>query len=153
MNDRTKTIAFGPWTIQADATATRQCYEQSEKIPEEGCCCDPCRNFALVRAQAYPQEIVSLFAELGIDRQKPFELSHYCRMPSGRHLYGGWHYFCGSVDRGPEPEKSNPHRITPVFEIELSRPDAPRRPFSDFPCVQVDFYMELPWKSDLPESD
>ncbi len=153
MNDRTKTVVFGPWTIQADAAATRHCYEQTEEVPAEGCGCDPCRNFALVREQAYPQEVVTLFDELGIDWQKPFELSHYCRMPSGLHLYGGWHYFCGSIERGPEPEKSNPHRLTPAFEIKLTRPDAPRRPFSKFPCVQVDFYAELPWKSDLTEPD
>ena len=23
------------------------------------------------------------------------------RMPSGLHLYGGWFYFCGSIERGP----------------------------------------------------
>ena len=79
MNERTKTIVFGPWTIHADVAATRHCYQQTQEVPVEGCGCDPCRNFALVREQAYPQEIVALFDELGIDRQKPFELSHYCR--------------------------------------------------------------------------
>jgi hypothetical protein len=153
VNDRTKTITFGPWTIQADVAATKQCYQQSEEVPIEGCGCDPCQNFALAQDQAYPPEIVALLEDLGIDLWKPFELSHYCRMPSGLHLYGGWHYFCGSIECGPELGKSNPHRFNPTFQIELTRPDTPRSPFSSFPCVQVDFYTELPWKSDLPEPD
>lgn len=151
MNERT--INFGPWTIQADVEATKRCYEQTEDVPPEGCGCDPCRNFALVREQAYPSEIVTLFETLGIDGRKPFELSHYCRMPSGLHLYGGWHYFCGSIERGPEPGEPNRYRLNPTFEIQLFRSDAARPPFSECPCVQVDFYTELPWRSDLREPE
>jgi hypothetical protein len=151
--DRTKAISFGPWGIRADVEATKRCYQQTEEVPPEGCGCDPCRNFALVQEQAYPPEILTLFEDLGIDRRKPYELSHYCRTPSGLHLYGGWLYFCGSIERGPEPGKPNPYRLNPTFSIELFRPDTPRHPFSEFPCVQVDFYTELPWKSDLPEAD
>jgi hypothetical protein len=148
-----KQIVFGPWTIKPDREATKHCYEQTEVIPAEGCGCDPCRNFALVREQAYPPEVIALFEELGIDPWKPFELSHYSHMPSGLHLYGGWHYFCGIIEGGPASRSSNPHRVNPTFEIAIARPDAARRPFSDFPCVQIDFYTELPWHSNLPEPD
>jgi hypothetical protein len=84
--------------------ATKRYYQQIEgDDPTDGCNCDPCQNFTLVREQAYPPEILRLFQELGIDERKPFELSHYGRMPSGLHMYAGWHYFCGSIERGPEP--------------------------------------------------
>ncbi len=64
-------IVFGPWTIQPDTEATKLCYEQTEEVPPEGCGCDPCRNFALVREQAYPPAVIALFKELGIDPWKP----------------------------------------------------------------------------------
>jgi hypothetical protein len=148
------TVEIGPWTVEADATATKRCYAQLGDDFSEGCTCDPCKNFAIVRGQAYPPEIVVLFHQLGIDRWKPFELSHYSRMPSGLHLYGGWHYLCGSIKSGPKsPNGTNPYQINATFAIELTQTDQARQPFSEFPCVQVDFYTELPWISDLPEAD
>ncbi len=150
--DRTKTISVGPWTVRADIEATKHCYEQTQEVPPEGCGCDPCRNYALVRDQAYPPDVIALFTELGVDPWKPFELSHYSRMPSGLHLYGGWHYVCGFIERGPDSRRST-HRVNATFEIAVTRPEAPRHPFSDCPCIQIDFYTELPWRSDLPEPE
>jgi hypothetical protein len=148
------TIKIGPWTVEADAAATRGCYAQLGDSFSEGCTCDPCKNFALVREQAYPPEIVALFQQLGVDSRQVFELSHYSRMPSGLHLYGGWHYICGSIKSGPDSVKgTNPYQINPTFAIELTHTHQARQPFSGFSCVQVDFYAELPWVSDLPEAD
>ncbi len=71
-----------------------------------GCDCGPCRNFAALAVEAYPKDVVRFFGEIGIDRDQPFELSHYSRMPSGLHLYGGWHYFAGLGCRfGTSPQR------------------------------------------------
>jgi hypothetical protein len=148
-----RTITFGPWEIQADVDATQLCYRQIEEAPFQGCDCAPCRNFALVEDGAYPQEIRALFRELGIDWRKPFELSHYSKVTSSLHMYGGWHYFCGRIDLGPQSRNSEPYRIDATFEMGMTRPEAPRTPFSNFECVQVDFFTRVPWRSDLTEPD
>ena len=150
--NKISTVAFGPWELRVNVEQTRSCYQQTDEVSAEGCGCDPCRNFALTRQLAYPPEVIAFFEELGIDRWKPFELSHYSKMPSGRHLYGGWHYFCGSVENGPSG-KATVHRITPTFEIELNPIEHPRQPFPDSSSVQLDFFTELPWILDAPEPE
>jgi hypothetical protein len=144
------TIQFGPWTIRGDKTATECCYQKMEGDSAERCTCDPCKNFDLVQKYAFPTEVLTLLHELGINCQKPFELSHYSRVPSGLHLYGGWFYFLGSIERGPT---RSVERITPTFEIQLSQVEKARAPFEESPCVQLDFYMEVPWRSNAPEPE
>jgi hypothetical protein len=135
-----KTVDFGPWVLRVDAAQTRRCYRQME-VTEPGaaaCHCEPCKNFALVQEEAYPAHVKQLFDELGIDRKQPFELSHYSRMPSGLHLYGGWHYFCGSVESGPT-SLNTLHRVSATFEIGLTPVGGPRKPFPESACVQLAF--------------
>ena len=99
VKERLRTVTFGGWNLRVDAAETARCYDELRRRQlGPGCNCDPCRNFAVMQADAYPGEVMRLFDELGIDREQPSELSHYSRMPSGLHLYGGWHYFCGSVE-------------------------------------------------------
>jgi hypothetical protein len=155
VGDTYKSIIFGPWVLRVDATATSQCYrrlKETRSSVDAACDCDPCKNFALVQDEAYPANIVRLFDDLGIDRHQPFELSHYSRMPSGLHLYGGWHYFSGSIDNGPAA-LNVVHRVNPKFEVALKFVSEPRQPFPRSACVQLDFYTEVPWKlaSEEPE--
>ena len=155
VSDSYTRITFGPWVFRVDVTDTRHCYERLKSARsggERGCDCDPCRNFAVVEDDAYPDAANRLFDDLGIDRKKPFELSHYSRMPSGLHLYGGWHYFCGSVESGPTSLDA-PHRVSPTFQIAVKAVDAPREPFPKADCIQLDFYTEVPWKLALPEPE
>ncbi len=144
-------IAFGPWVVRANAEETRSRYASLREPPGGVCDCDACRNYILVREKAFPPEILSFLVELGIDPWQPYELSHYGRMPSGLHLYNGWHYFCGSVVSGPQSEFSNPHRVHPTFQMEMFETSKARSPFSEFRCVQVEVYTELPWVIDLTE--
>ena len=155
VGDSFKTVAFGPWVLRVDAVETSRCYrlmEATEPRPESACDCEPCKNFALVDGEAYPADVTRVFDDLGIDRKQPFELSYYSRMPSGLHLYGGWHYFCGSVEKGPT-SLSAPHRVSPTFEIALNPVDEPREPFPAHACVQLDFYTEVPWRLNAQEPE
>ena len=74
---------FGPWTLRADVAATRRAYERIGQGSAEGCVCDPCKNFLVVRDEAYPPDVMRLFESLGIDYRKETEICHYCRLPSG----------------------------------------------------------------------
>ncbi|MGD1098544.1 MAG: hypothetical protein ABSB35_42010 [Bryobacteraceae bacterium] len=156
-----KQICFGPWTLRADAEATRRAYERTEQGSAEGCVCDACKNFVIVRDEAYPPEVLNLFETVGIDYRKETELSHYWGLPSGLQLYSGWFYFAGQVAGGPESwtyirstsRQAQLHRLTPRFEIGFTQMEKRSQHFSEFPSVQVDFCVELPWRSDAPEPD
>jgi hypothetical protein len=59
--------------VEFDAEATRSCYLQ---LPiGVGCDCVPCRNFEALGEQAFPPGAHQLFERLGIDYQKPAEVS------------------------------------------------------------------------------
>ena len=125
--------------------------------------------FAKVRDQAYPPEVLKTFDSLGIDFRKESEVHYYGRTPAGLHTYRGWFYLVGSIEQGPDswfhPPSGKPerrfHRIGPHFEVGLGRKSGYgfsewesvliAAGFADGPCVEVDFYADLPWLSDAPE--
>jgi hypothetical protein len=162
-------ITVGPWTVRALVAATRRCYEKIKESGSDRCGCDNCSNFAQVRDQAYPHEILSIFDSLGIDFKKESEVHYYGRISAGLHTYRGWFYFAGLLESGPEswyyPPEGKPerrfHRFGPGFEIGLKRKsdygysewetvliDAG---FADSPAVEIDCYADLPWISEAPE--
>lgn len=154
VSESMRTVAFGAWILRVDTAATSRCYHQLRQTPSGPACdCDPCRNFGAVRIDAvYPNDAIRLFDDLGIEHDQPFELSHYSRMPSGLHLYGGWHYFCGSIESGPASLRQV-ERVAPTSQIALAPVRDARRPFPSSGCVQLDFYIEVPWIINAPEPD
>jgi hypothetical protein len=162
-------IAFGPWTLCAYVESTRRCYRKIKESGSDRCWCDNCKNFAQVRGQAYPPELLTVFDSLGVDFQKESEVHYYGRTPAGLHTYRGWFYLVGSIEHGPEswhhPPNGKPekrfHRIGPCFEVGLGRKSGYgfsewetvliAAGFADGPCVEIDFYADLPWLSDAPE--
>jgi len=162
-------IPFGPWTTRAFVAATRRFYAKIEESGSDRCGCDNCTNFAQVRDQAYPPEILMVFESLGIDYRKESEVHYYGRTPAGLHTYRGWLYLAGSIERGPESWHSQPdnkperrfHRIGPGFQVGLGKKSnygfsewetvLIAAGFADGPSVEIDFYADLPWLSDAPE--
>jgi hypothetical protein len=106
---------------------------------------------------------------LGIDFGKESEVHHYGRKTVGLHTYRGWFYLVGSIEDGPEswrkPPKSNSERrydrIGHSFQVELNKKSdygfadwetvLISAGFADRPCVEIDFYTDLPWLYDAPE--
>ncbi|MEI9977028.1 MAG: hypothetical protein WDO73_36250 [Ignavibacteriota bacterium] len=154
-------IRYGPWQLRVDVEPTVRAYEQVEQGSAEGCDCDPCKNYVLVRSEVFPVDVLALFQSVGIDFRKEVELAHYSRMPSGLHLYGAWFYVYGSIASGPNSwttvegtlKKPTFHRVNPTFEIGFTQVEKGREPFEHGSCVQVDFYVELPWRLEAPEPD
>ncbi len=150
-------LAFGPWTMQADVAATRRCYEQSKHGGTEACGCPNCINFVLLREHAYPLELLALFKSLRIDFKKENEVHHYGRTPAGLHIYRGWFYVVGSLEQGPDSWirqedgkwERHFHKVTPTFEVGFTtKTENVPEGFRRGPCVEIDFYTDLPWRSD-----
>jgi hypothetical protein len=161
----------GPWVIRAYPDFTRQCYAAIEEGGSNRCGCDNCKNFALVRDRAYPPEMLAAIESFGIDYRKESEVHYYGKATAGLHTYRGWFYVAGSIEKGPNswycPPNGKPerrfYRISPGFEVGLGRKsdygfsewetvllDAG---FAEGPCLEVDFYVDLPWVSDAPEPE
>jgi len=111
---------------------------------------------------AFSPAALELFERLGVDYKKPSEVYHNARLENGRHDYGGWFHFVGTIESGADalrPTGNDPCQGT--FELEplgkdfmfgFSRClDLVREPFRDHKLVQLEFNSELPWVLSEPQ--
>lgn len=155
-----KSLRFGRWEISCDAEATRAAYASVPIGGPEECGCEPCRNFAEARPQVYPANVLDLFEQLGISPEKEAEIYHMARLSSGRHLYGGWFHFVGSILSGADATKQIGDNLwQPDLEAAnenfsfgfSSRLELVRKPFTGVPLVQLEFTAKIPWVLPSPE--
>lgn len=153
-------IRFGRWELIADPEATREAYANVPKGGPEECSCDPCKNFVAAREAIYPADVLALFDKLGISFSREVEIYHMARLQSGKHLYGGWFHFVGSILSGADAAKPiaknlwqpNLEKVTEDFGLGFSsRIGLLRRPFEGKPIVQVEFTATVPWIISSPE--
>jgi hypothetical protein len=142
---------FGQWAFSTDRDATRLAYGRVERGGVDTCNCADCRNFRVARARAFPAEFLSLLDQLGIDPCKDAEVYRNARLAPGRHDYGGWYHFIGTLDQtGDFP----PVDFGDGFSVWMCRASAPRLPsLEGMPVVQVEFHAQaVPWLLDEPQS-
>jgi hypothetical protein len=145
---------YGRWEISCDAESTRRAYASVEVGGPEECGCKPCLNFAAARLQIYPATVLTLFEKLGISSNREVEIYHLARLSSGRHLYGGWFHFVGSILSGADAVRQEAKNLwRPDLEPAnekfdwgfSSRLELVRKPFVGLPLVQVEFTAKVPW--------
>jgi hypothetical protein len=139
------------WKYHADRDATILAYGRTERGGADTCDCAGCRNFRAARADCFPAEFIALFGQLGIDPRKDAEVYHNARIAPGRHDYGGWYHFIGTLDETGGP----PVKLGPDFSVRMCPASAPRLPSLDGKqAVQLEFHAEaVPWLLDEPEID
>jgi hypothetical protein len=92
-----------------------------------------------------------LLDKLGVDPRKDAEVFHYARLAPGRHDYGGWYHFVGTLDQtGDFP----PVDLGDGFSVWMQHASTPRLPSLDgMQVVQVEFNAKaVPWLLDEPET-
>jgi hypothetical protein len=89
-------INIGQSLIEVDSDATREAYRKLLHAGPEECGCSYCRNWVAARPQVYGEEISALLESMGI---RPGYETEVWEVPwdDGRHYYGGWYPFIGSV--------------------------------------------------------
>jgi len=141
---------FGQWKYTVDRDRTILAYSRAERGWIDQCGCAPCRNFRVARACTFPAEFLTLLDQLGIDPRKEAEVYHNARLAPGRHDYGGWYHFLGTLDEtGDFPVV----KLGEGFTVWMCRAAAPRLPtLKGLPAVQVEFHADaVPWLLDEPE--
>jgi hypothetical protein len=147
-------VRFGRWEIRCDADSTRKAYASVAAGGPEECGCQPCLNFAANRAQIYPAQVLALFEKLGVSPNREIEVYHLTRLPSGRHLYGGWFHFVGSILSGADAAKQVAENLWQPdleeadenFSLGFnSRLSLVRKTFAGLMLVQLEFTAKVPW--------
>jgi hypothetical protein len=155
-------IHFGRWQVSTDREATKQAYAAISRSGSETCPCKPCLNFLAAREHVYPADVLGLFETLGISFDRECEIYHMARLSSGKHLYGGWFHFVGSIVSGADAAQQigenlwqpSLEKVNDDFTLGFSsRIALPESPFFGKPIVQVEFTANVPWLISEPEPE
>jgi hypothetical protein len=158
--NKMESIRFGRWELICDPDLTRKSYAAVTVGGPEGCGCEPCFNFAAARQEIYKPEVLELFEKLGISPDREVEIYHMARLSPGRHLYGGWFHFVGSIVTGADAAKQIAEntwqpaleKTSDSFSLGFSsRLELVREQFKNLPLVQLEFTAEVPWILDKAE--
>jgi hypothetical protein len=138
---------FGEWEFICDREATVAAYALAVEGGSDTCTCIWCRNFRVVRDRVYPTAFVEFLGSLGIDPRKDGEIYHNGEIEPGKHHYGGWFHFVGSLKKtGDFPMVE----MEPRFKVWLSGKSAPElTSLKGLSLVQVEIQAEaVPWVLD-----
>ena len=136
-----------------DPESTRKAYAAVQKGGPEKCGCEPCFNFVAARDRIYGPDVRALLQKLGVSPNREVEVYHMARLASGKHLYGGWFHFVGSIVSGADAaEKVAEHIWRPNLEKHSedfslgfsSRLELVREPFAGLPLGQLEFTARVP---------
>lgn len=155
------TVQFRRWELEYDPIVTRELFCRLPLGAPEVCGCTPCRNFAAARTQAYPAAATRLFELLGIAMHRESEVYHTHRIAPGKHHYGGWFHFVGTIVSGSDAAKQIGATAAWSFDLEevslgfklgfTRRIGLLKAPFKGHPVVQLEFQAEVPWVLAEPE--
>lgn len=141
-------VQVGPWTIDADVSATRKVYAStpSPGSPRD-CFCQGCRNFLRLSDHALIPAFHRLLIALGIDPHKAAEIFEVTPPDHGAIVYGGWFHCLGSILSGPAPwpetrwfRLNQDWTLTVRYDDELAIYG-----FAHAHLVEVEFRARLPW--------
>lgn len=141
-----KHIKFRDWDLYVDYETTKNTYDN---FIHDSCDCDECKNYALSKDDAFPDEIRKLFLDLEIDYKKECEADCCGEVTDGYFLYWGWFHFKGYFN-GPDWSNDGKsmkfNSITETFKIGFHyRSDLTL--FEDTnDLIQIEFETIVPWK-------
>ncbi len=134
-------------SVSFELEATRDIYARIAYGGAETCNCQPCRNYRLVRDEAYPPEFRTLLEELGIDYRKELEVYFGVPLPGGKYLYEGWFCFAGKAYG--RIINAMPAGTAFKYRIDESAP-SPQREFHGHSVLHLAFQTTVPWRLSEP---
>lgn len=149
-------LEYRDWRFAIDRQLTKDTYDKIIESGADSCKCNDCKNYVAYRDKVFPDEVRTLFDDLGIDYKKEVEVVSYEILPNGQHYIGGWFHFKGQVLAGkdyriPLPSGGYTIDLTEIsdnFSIGFAEGSALTF-FSDKNgLVQVEFMTSIPWVID-----
>ena len=133
-------ITYRDWIFDCNVEVTRKAYETILAGGAETCECTGCKNFLAQRDAVFPDEVLALFNELGINYKRDAEIYHIARLRPEVHQYGGWFHFVGNIVTQPiGPANLDRFTIDFVPDNALAA-----KAFENQPLVQIEITAEIP---------
>ena len=151
-------VRVSNWVVEVDPIETSRAHAARPKGSPESCDCLHCRNFVAARPTVYPVEFTELLDVLGVPADRESEIWHGGEVAPGRHFYGGWFHFVGTVIEGQDCLLDNGSieltKLSSSFSVGVTRrPGLVPETFSTSKVVQLEFSAEVPWVLDEPYAD
>ncbi len=151
-----KIVKFKDWTLEVDKVSTQRTYNSISLSGSETCDCSDCKNYIAYRDKVFPEEIIQLFIELGIDFKKEVEITTWEILPNGLHRIGGWFHFKGQVLKGKDYRIPVPlggynidlTKISDNFSIGFAEGNDLTFFEDKKHLVQIEFDTSIPWVID-----
>ena len=148
-----KIVKYRDWVFEVDLEATIETYSNVEESGADTCACDNCKNYVAFRNYVFPEEILNLFDQLGVDSRKEVEITTWEELPDKFLRIGGWFHFKGRVLAGKTyrvwiAEKAYSYDLTPVadnFSIGFDKGDDLAYFEKKEELVQIEFGTIIPW--------
>ncbi|WPO78956.1 hypothetical protein [Flavobacterium sp. KACC 22761] len=149
-------VQFKNWKFDVDKSLTIKNYSNVIKGGAELCLCNDCRNYIQNRENVFPEEVKTLFLNLGIDYKKEVEILSYQILQNGLHHIAGWFHFKGKIIDGKDFRRNIGNES---FQIELvdvcdnfSIGFCEQNSLTFFEdkegLIQVEFEAYIPWSID-----
>ncbi len=146
-------VKYRDWVFEVDKMLTEQTYEQVPDSGADGCTCEDCRNYVAFRDKVFPNEILKLFVDLGIDYRKEVEITSFEKTTDGLTSIGGWFHFKGRIINGKDCRINllgggftlKLTKITDDFEIGFAKGSSSTFFDDKEGLVQIEFETEIPW--------
>lgn len=157
-------VKYKKWEFSVDVTTTQGIYNNILKGGAETCKCNDCNNYIAIRDRIFPEDVLKLFSELGIDYLKDSEIWHYGKSDDNLHIYGGCFHFIGTfsgqncfVETNEGSHNLSLMPVSPSFSIGFSNPFSPTQSFFDHydkeNIVEINIQFLAPWIIDAEESE
>lgn len=146
-------MKFKDWTFIVEKTRTKLRYKEVIQSGADSCKCEYCLNYAMNRENVFPNEIIELFDQLGIDYRKEVEVTEWETFENGRIHIGGWFHFIGEILEGekykvPLPNGGTTYKLTKItdnFSIGFDYGNDLTFFDNNEELVQVEFDTVIPW--------
>ncbi|GAB3292247.1 hypothetical protein ACFQT0_07300 [Hymenobacter humi] len=155
------TVKYKDWELIVDKELTEATYKKVAAGGADDCTCSNCKNYVAYREQVFPDEVLELFSELGVDYRRDVEIVSYEVLPNGNHHIGGWFHFKGRILAGDDCRLPLPSggyslklkSITGNFSIGFAE-SSDLTWFKDKAgLVQIEFETIIPWVIDKSLED
>ena len=151
------TVKFRDWKFEVDRELTETTYTNVLGSGADTCVCNNCKNYVAFRDNVFPDEVLKLFNDLGIDYRKEVEITSWEKLPNGHYHIGGWFHFKGKLLTGKDYRVSiaggngftfDLTKISDNFSIGFGEGNNMTYFEQKVGLVQIEFDTNIPWVID-----
>lgn len=144
-------VKYLDWVLETDRLKNEALYKKVEVIGTQSCGCEDCQYFDSIRDEFFPEEIKQLFAQLGIDIKRNFNVDGFGGGQMGQSFNGQFH-FKGQLLEGEDcyvqtefgGYQLNLQSVSDNFKIGFTKTTSPSFFNDETDIIKIEFMARVP---------